>query len=291
MDTLLERLSTDPTLCIKDVEAVKKKLQAIVADGTSHVHIISDFDMTLTRYWDNGQRSVSSHGILMRSQKVSANYKQLTQQLYDKYYPIEVSHTVPHEEKVQAMIQWWTKAHEITMEAKISKQDIMEMVKEVPVCFRPQIEEFVKICRDRNIPLLIFSAGLADVIEQVLTQAKLGPSPNMHVVSNKMTFDSNGVCNGFEDPLIHVFNKNEASLSSTDYFPLIQNRRNVILMGDSIGDLRMSEGLSHDTQLSIGFLNHDKERLLSQYLDAFDIVITDDAPLDFVCGLLEAVRG
>jgi cytosolic 5'-nucleotidase 3 len=39
------------------------------------------------------------------------------------------------------------------------------------------------------VPVLIFSAGLADVIEEVLRQQAELP-PNVHVVSNRMVFDN-----------------------------------------------------------------------------------------------------
>ena len=109
---------------------------------------------------------------------------------------------------------------------------------------------------------------------------------NMHIISNKMIFDELGICVGFEDPLIHVFNKNEASLSSKSYHDAIAQRRNVILMGDSLGDLRMSEGLAHNIELTIGFLSHDIENLLPSYLEAFDIVLTNDTDMSVVLDFL-----
>lgn len=35
----------------------------------------------------------------------------------------------------------------------------------------------------------------------------------------------------------------------------LSGRSNVILLGDSIGDASMADGVSHDTVLKIGFLN------------------------------------
>jgi len=69
--------------------------------------------------------------------------------------------------------------------------------------------------------------------------------------------------------LIHVLNKNEHALDMAA--PLhdrlgvdigeedeenvnMKERRNVLLMGDHLGDLRMSDGLDYETRISIGFL-------------------------------------
>lgn len=76
------------------------------------------------------------------------------------------------------------------------------------------------------------------------------------VISNFLKYDENGVIQGYlHDNLIHVFNKNEFALKNTKYYDLIRNRDNVILMGDSLGDAGMADGISHaNAILKIGFL-------------------------------------
>lgn len=61
---------------------------------------------------------------------------------------------------------------------------------------------------------------------------------------------------GFIGDTIHVYNKNENVIHSSDYFENIKHRGNLLLMGDSLGDLRMAEG-AEDLEfiLKIGFLN------------------------------------
>jgi 5'-nucleotidase len=164
------------------------------------------------------------------------------------------------------------------------------MVKQTPVVFRDRLDTMLRFCEEENIPVLIFSAGLADVILQIMILNDLW-LPNMHLISNKMIFNEDGICIGFKEPLIHVFNKNEASVVHTTHFSSIQDRRNVILLGDSLGDLRMADGLSHDVSLTIGFLNHDTEEWIEKYEEAFDIVILNDSPMDIVCDLLQAIKG
>lgn len=105
-----------------------------------------------------------------------------------------------------------------------------------------------------------------------------------------MIFDNEGICVGFNDPLIHVFNKNEANVIKTSHYTSIKQRRNVILLGDSIGDLKMADGLDHDVTLTIGFLNHDTEELIESYMDKFDIVVTNDSSFEMVCDLLDIIE-
>ncbi|CAG8724354.1 9019_t:CDS:2, partial [Racocetra persica] len=72
------------------------------------------------------------------------------------------------------------------------------------------------------------------------------------------------------------------------YHTIIENRGNVILLGDSIGDIHMSDGIQHETCLTIGFLNHMVEDLINIYLETFDIVVVDDGPMDIVNNILDA---
>jgi len=81
-----------------------------------------------------------------------------------------------------------------------------------------------------------------DVLEEVLRQ-KTGPlSPSTHVISNRMVFNDEGFLTGFSEPLIHMFNKHERHDSSAPYYDAICSRRNVILLGDGLGDVHMADG-------------------------------------------------
>lgn len=66
----------------------------------------------------------------------------------------------------------------------------------------------------------------------------------------------------------------------------IHQRGNVLLMGDSLGDPCMADGIENPSAvLKIGFLNHDIKTeqevvRLNKYLEAYDIVLIDDQTVD-----------
>ena len=155
------------------------------------------------------------------------------------------------------------------------------------VCLcRDGSQVFFERLSEQQVPLLILSAGVGDVLEEVIRQNHVF-HPNVHVVSNYMDFDqtvswtmaastcivshvhyctnrpslkhclvAQGVLQAFKGQLIHTFNKREGALSHAAGLRELQGRPNVLLLGDSLGDLTMADGVSEPQHvLTIGFLN------------------------------------
>ncbi|CAI2190715.1 12104_t:CDS:2, partial [Funneliformis geosporum] len=268
---------------VGNVKITTQKFDKILKGGLNNLHIICDFDATMTRYYKNKnkkERNPSSHLILSSSSRLSD----------EEYYPIEINPGLKKEQKIPYMVEWWNKAHELLIKQQINKEDIAAMVAETPVDMRIGLKELIDKCKEKKLPFLIFSAGIGNVIEQVLIQKKLYHQENMHIVSNQMKFNlETGICDDFMEPSIHTFNKSEIAIKHSPYHTTIENRRNVILLGDSIGDLHMADGIKHDVCLTIGFLNHDVENLLKSYLENFDVVVIDDGPMDVVNIILQEI--
>ena len=65
----------------------------------------------------------------------------------------------------------------------------------------------------------------------------------------------------FKGELIHIYNKHEGALLNTGHFEELRSRPNVLLLGDSLGDLTMADGVQEmENVLKIGFLN-DKVKI------------------------------
>ena len=117
--------------------------------------------------------------------------------------------------------------------------------------------DFFEELHRRGIPILIISAGLGNVILQVLKNYGLLVD-NLKIVANYVLCDSNDeVTLKHGEQVVHPYNKQNVSLSLSDnYFKHISYCHNVILLGDSLGDLHMSRGVVNpENILTIGFLN------------------------------------
>jgi len=214
-------------------------------------------------------------------------------QLFEYYHPLEFSPTIPIEEKTRLMEEWWGKTHALLIEGGLTYDAIKQSVANASIAFREGVAELFEFLEERDIPVLIFSAGLADIIEEVLRQKLHRSFKNVKIVSNRMIFDSDGRLVSFKGKTIHSLNKNEHALDmaaplhdrlgdingSTDDNASVKRRTNVLLLGDHIGDLGMSDGLNYETRISVGFLNDHIEKSLSSYSKAFDVVYLNDAPM------------
>ncbi|EPB76417.1 Pyrimidine 5'-nucleotidase [Ancylostoma ceylanicum] len=100
-----------------------------------------------------------------------------------------------------------------------------------------------------------------------------------------------GRVNACSEPLIHVFCKDSSVIPhDAPFFDDIAHRGNVLLLGDSLGDIHMDVGVDHSgTVLRIGYLNSNAEKLLELYLDGFDIVLVEDQTTDVPDLILQAL--
>ncbi|TYZ57935.1 hypothetical protein PybrP1_013222 [[Pythium] brassicae (nom. inval.)] len=278
-----------PRMLVGDPDAFAKKWKKFSTDGVDKLLVISDFDQTLTRYLKpDGDQESSSHGLLMTSSVLSPQVCKLEREIFARFFPIEVSPTLSEAEKLPYMVEWWNRAHELLLEYKLTKSQILQAVEQNDVGFRSGFHEIFRLLANENVPVLIFSAGLYDVIHAVL-EKEFARSPekttpkNVHVVSNMMQFDASGTISGFEGQLIHSINKNASVLLDTPFWKQcqIEKRHNIILLGDSRGDVRMARGLEYkdDEIIRIGFLNTHVDESLEEYLRLYDVVLTHDASL------------
>ncbi|XP_072502561.1 7-methylguanosine phosphate-specific 5'-nucleotidase isoform X4 [Notamacropus eugenii] len=247
------------TVLMRHPQQVQEVIHSLRKGGCHKLQVISDFDMTLTRFGFNGKRCPTSYNILDNSKLISEECQKKLKDLLHYYYPIEIDPNRTVKEKFPLMVEW------------------------------EGFETFFNTLYRSNIPLLIFSAGIGDILEEMIRQMNVF-HPNIRVVSNYMDFDESGYLQGFKGNLIHTYNKNSSVLEDSKYFEQLQAKTNILLLGDSMGDLTMADGVSNvGNILKIGFLNDKVEERRERYLDSYDIVLEKDETLDVVNGILSHV--
>ncbi|XP_027049962.1 cytosolic 5'-nucleotidase 3-like isoform X2 [Pocillopora damicornis] len=273
-----------PNVYIRNYVGVREKLKKLYEGGPEKLQIISDFDKTLTKFVINGEKGCTVYGVIESSKQFPESYREKAKQLKEKYMPIEFSPDLSSAEKKPHMIEWWTKSHGLLTELGLKKNDISQMVEEAPVALRDGVEWFFVKLHEKKVPVLIISGGLGDLIKEVIDQQST-LYDNVTIIANFFKYEQ-GVMVGFKEELLFSNNKKERT-KDLPYFDKIKERTNVIVMGDLPDDAHVSDSPKYtEVTLTVGFLNEKVDEHLSNYMDAFDIVIVDDHSIELVDLLL-----
>lgn len=113
------RLDNIDLLCgdnckIKDRARLESVINEFVKGGLNRLQLVSDFDYTITKQiHSDGSPVLSSFGILNACHSLPQEFKEESKKLHHKYRPIEIDPHIPINEKIQCMIDWWTKTGEL----------------------------------------------------------------------------------------------------------------------------------------------------------------------------------
>lgn len=244
---------------------IKEGILDSINKWNNNYYIVTDFDRTIT-----AGDSESSWGTLSKSNSVPKEYVEERQKLYNKYRPIEIDLTLDYETKNKLMIEWWTNHINLFIKYKL-KESVIKNTAQNPnmMKFRDGAQEFLKKMHDKNIPIIIISAGIGNFIKEFLIQNN-ALYDNIYIVANFIKFE-NGIATGISNNIIHSLNKNDISIPN-EVKDLIKDKENIVLLGDGIDDIKMVSEDKKDTTLKIGFLNANTEKDFNEYMKAFDVV-------------------
>jgi len=278
-------------IIISNPGKLEEKKKAIFKDGAEKLQIISDFDRTLTRSFVDGQKSFSLISVLGEGNYLTHDYSQKAQALFEKYYPIEKDPNIIISEKKKMMSEWWQSHFELLIDSELNKRDIEKAIDSGKVEFREGASDFFDSLSFKKIPLIILSAnGLGKDATEMFFEKNGKMFENTYIISNSLEWNEKGDMIGFREPIIHSMNKDDIFLKDfPDIFQRVENRKNVLLLGDNLGDVKMANGFEYENLIKIGFLNEGIEQHLEYYKDNYDIVMLNDSPMDYINELLKEI--
>ncbi|CAH1159801.1 unnamed protein product [Phaedon cochleariae] len=275
---------------MKSTEQVNKIIHNLIDGGCGKLQVVSDFDKTITKQHENGKLHISSFGMFSRCPSVSEDHIKMNTELTKKYAPVEVDPNISMLEKKILMEEWWSLSEDSLKGMRVSPEEIARVCAELGPSLRSRTKEFFDELYKAEIPVLVFSAGLGDTVVAVLKHCDVHLS-NVEVVSNFLKYDNEGTIVGFKNSIIHTYNKNEFAIKGSDFYSKVADRDNVILMGDTLGDANMVEGMEHlSSVLKIGFLYERSEEALPSYMDTFDIVLIDDQSMNIPMAIFNLIK-
>ncbi len=255
------------------------------------IHIVSDFDRTLTFNIVDWEERPSLISVLRKKKILWEDYSKKAYELYDYYHPIEVDPNIDLQIKKDEMTKWWNAHLDLLVQSKLNISDIEKAINSGIVKLRSGVPDFLKFLDKNNIPLVIISANWLgwDSMKLFLESHNLFFT-NTYIESNSFIWDDNWYAIWKWSEVIHTFNKDEKILENNPFiFDKIKDRKNVILLWDSLWDVGMIDWFEYDNLLKIGFLNKEVERDLEIYKQNYDVVIINDSDFSFVNEIISSI--
>lgn len=242
-------------------------------------YIVMDFDMTIT-----DSNSPGSWGVLENPKFINPRLKEESHKLIDKYYPYELDYNLDIDTKTAYMEEWYQKNMDLLYEYGLTYDILINCVKYSKVNFRNGFKKFFSYLHNNNIPIIILSAGIGNVIYEIL---KLNNClyDNVHIISNFIEFQNNKM-KPFSNNMIHSCNKNLSKIP-TNFSSRLENKDYILLFGDLIEDLNMVSKEDLTKTISFGFLEKKIEVNLEFYKNAFNVVLTNNSSFNDVFSIIE----
>lgn len=255
-----------------------EKIEKVKLDK-NNMYVVIDFDRTITS--NESADSWDATGL-----ELGEEFNKKLGDLYKKYRPVELDYTITFKEKNKAMEKWYHECMDLYYEYGLTKEKLEKSIEKSNMLFRKSAIKFLKDMADKDIPVIILSAGIGNVIEKVLRDNNCF-FKNMFIISNFIKFDQNGNMEEFEDNIIHTLNKTMKNHLPEEIQKKVDNLEFALLLGDMIEDKKMLDESKLENSILVGFLNDKIEEDLEVYKKNFDIVLTcEDATFERVENLV-----
>lgn len=240
--------------------------------------VIMDFDKTITV-----SNSTDSWSVLQNPNIMNPQFEKDSLLLYEKYGPLETDYTLDTFTKSNYMKEWYLKVMNLTYKYNLTYDKLLACVKYGNIIFRDGLKDFFGTLNRFNIPIIILSAGIGNVIYEVL---KLNEClyDNVFIVSNFIEFKNNKML-PFNNDIIYTSNKRIDRLPS-DVNDKIKDKDFIVLFGDLIEDLNMVRKEDLSRTISFGFLENNVDKNLNFYKNSFDVVLTNNSSFNDVISIL-----
>mmetsp|Transcript_66762 Transcript_66762/g.74794 ORF Transcript_66762/g.74794 Transcript_66762/m.74794 type:complete len:443 (-) Transcript_66762:2-1330(-) len=218
MPTMSTFKSKSNVILHRDKLETDKRRNAITAAGLDSLHVVLDFDHTLTSYLrqphvqndndnntspqhDNGDADEINPQQCHNDEIYTSppNHEDICPECHDviqygNYEPLERRHSFcsaidviyadQQEEKLTELSEWWIRFHEAVIAHQITEQEVRTAAQEAHIVLRPGAMELLAWLAAHHVQTTIVSAGVSTVIEEVLQQNNVQLPHNTQVIAN-----------------------------------------------------------------------------------------------------------
>ncbi|OGY26610.1 MAG: hypothetical protein A2Z24_02205 [Candidatus Woykebacteria bacterium RBG_16_44_10] len=239
------------------------KLNSFISAGKDKLHLVLDFDRTLTLSQNRFGENVTTWEIL-KGYLTPSGQKEY-QRFYDFYRRLEVENQL----KRTHAVEWWEGVLNLFIKERLKRSSIEHIVaRDMPA--RSYARELFSVCQSKGIPTIIISAGIKDVIDIWCKSHVIKPTK---VLATKLFFSPKGFVRGwYRNSFIYVLNKREKG--HAEISNIRSGRPNTILIGDDVYDSQMVDGKENVIRIMV----HDPRKDAAdesdyKLLQKFDLLI------------------
>ena len=277
--------------------------------------VVTDFDFTLfNKYnYSTGKKYESSYGIYNKEafggdQK---DFQEKRKMLHREYLKYEEDTSIDENIRKEKIKEWNTRALGYMLQGNFTKDSFRKMVeiKKNEMYFKKNVSKFYEKLIELNIPIIIVSGGIKDIILEVLKLLNIKgleeyiTKKRILFVANEFIFDENDKCIDFNKNIIYGFNKGEYVKKLVDEnFPKVEN---AFVLGDLDIDYKSIEELNMDKDknvIGIGYLyyypneikkkdfNFNDNTMINTFKKIYDINLLLDEGYDYPLELLNIFK-
>lgn len=226
-------------------------------------YILIDFDRTLTK-----GNSISGWRVLYYSGLLGEDFTKRYDEIHDKHHET-------WEYRFKSYI-------DLLREKDLNNEIVKEAVKNTELELRDGAKEFLTKMHDINVPVIIISCSLKNVIKEYLEFNNCYYN-NIHIYSNYYDIEENGKNDIYE---VTPQSKNKITFSK-ELNEIIKTRDYALLFGDIVDDVNMVSKDKLNRTITVGFLDKKIEQNLELYKSTFDIVLTDNSSFKEIEDVIE----
>ncbi|XP_056634989.1 cytosolic 5'-nucleotidase 3-like [Diorhabda sublineata] len=276
-------------MIIRNRSAVNEKLEKLIKDGISKVQVISDFDGTITKQHVNNKTQSHGYLILYQLPFFPPELPRRAFEIKQEYTRYLSEPNLEYSERLTRMSELWSKSIEVFNGFVITKNQLDDHCLNLGLQLRDNTKEFFNLLEEEEIPILLVSAGIGDIIESTMRNEGVSNS-KIEIAANYLNFDHEGRLNGLKTPPIHKLNKTDC-IKDKQFYNTLKEKGNVIVIGDQLGDAVMVEKLDNvNTVLKIGFFYGEPDSALPKWQDTFDIILKDDQSMNIPNAVLNLLK-
>ena len=313
MEQINKIIITNENILSSKKDTFKKSYTFNATDNglNDKIIVISDFDFTLNNKfnYETGKRYESSYGCFDKG-VFGCDQEKFTKERLEtraKYIKYEEDNSFPLELRKEKLYEWNKIALKHMSDENFTRDHVKLMIENnrEQIHFKKNVKEFYEKLIKLNIPIILVSGGVKEMIEEMLKMLNIEglddyfKRKRIFIIANEFKFDEKTKkCTGIREDIVYGYNKPEYVKNLVDkYFPNIEN---ILVLGDLVTDYESISLLKMNKDknvIGIGFIfftpseykkgiDVNNNENIKFYQTVFDIVLLLDEGYDYPLKLL-----